>query len=100
MTLLPLILLSPLLVQVAWSDLRSMRIPNALSLATVALFVLAALIATPGDLMGRCVMAGSVFAIGFAAFCLRIVGAGDVKFLAALILFVPVQLLPLFGIVF
>ncbi|WP_167852627.1 prepilin peptidase [Pseudotabrizicola sediminis] len=93
-------LIAPLLVAMAYSDLNHMRIPNVLCLIALAVFGLAALIAPPDDLVARIVVAGSVFALGFAAFCLRILGGGDVKMLSALLLFVPVPTMPLFALVF
>jgi len=98
--LLPLIVIAPLLVAVAWGDLRHMRIPNPLVLAVVAVFALMALIDPPADLLGRVAVALAVLALGFAAFCLRLFGGGDVKMLAALMLFVPVSTLLLFSWVF
>ncbi|MCE6970000.1 A24 family peptidase [Cereibacter sphaeroides] len=99
-SLVPLMLLAPVLVAVAASDLRHMRIPNALSLAAVALFVISLPWFPPDDLPMRLVVAGGVFVIGFAAFCLRLIGGGDVKILAALLLFVPVSQMPVFANIF
>lgn len=99
-SLIPLIVIAPILVAVAWGDLRHLRIPNALALAAVAVFVVASLIAPPADLAWRLVVAASVLVLGFAAFCLRLFGGGDVKMLAALMLFIPVPTLMLFSWVF
>jgi prepilin peptidase CpaA len=96
----PLVALAPILLFAGASDLRHMRIPNALSLAALALFALCATATPPADLLARLLTAGVVFALGFAAFCLRLFGGGDVKLLAALMLFVPTALLPLFGLIF
>lgn len=98
--MVPLLLIAPLLVAVAYSDLSRMRIPNVLSLAAMAVFGLAALLAPPDDLVARIAVAGTVFVLGFGAFCLRLFGGGDVKMLSALLLFVPVPTMPLFGFVF
>jgi prepilin peptidase CpaA len=100
MALVPLLLLAPVLVMVAWSDLRHMRIPNALSLVAVGLFVGCAMVAPPADLWIRVGVAGVVFALGFIGFCRGLWGGGDVKFLAALMLFVPVTTLSAFSYVF
>ncbi|OYX42317.1 MAG: hypothetical protein B7Z02_12300 [Rhodobacterales bacterium 32-67-9] len=98
--MVPLLLIAPLLVAVAYSDLSRMRIPNALSLVAVAVFGLYALIAPPDDLVLRIAVAGTVFVLGFGAFCLGLFGGGDVKMLSALLLFVPTPTMPLFGFVF
>ena len=89
-TLAPLVLLAPLLCTVAYFDLRYMRIPNWLSLLALAAFALACLFAPPVDLGPRLIAAGAVFLLGFAAFALGLIGGGDVKILACLILFIPV----------
>ena len=98
--LIPLVLIAPLLVWMAYGDLRSLRIPNLLCIVMVAVFAATALIAPPPDLVARLVVAGAVFAIGFVTFCLGLFGGGDVKALSALFLFVPVATLPLFCMVF
>lgn len=100
MALVPLLILAPVLVMVAWSDLRHLRIPNALSLVAIGLFALCAMMAPPADLGLRVGIAGMVFALGFIGFCRGLWGGGDVKFLAALMLFVPVTTLAVFSYVF
>lgn len=95
--LLPLLLISPLLVVVAYYDLKYMRIPNILSIAVVALFGLSLIIIPPNDLMMRLIVATAVFFIGLLAFGFRILGGGDVKILAALMLLVPVPSLVIFA---
>ncbi|SLN46319.1 Type IV leader peptidase family protein [Roseivivax jejudonensis] len=79
-----------LLALAALSDLRWMRIPNALVLATVALFAVThAPCLETADLVWRVAVALVIVLTGLAAFAAGLVGAGDVKFLAALSLFVP-----------
>lgn len=97
MTMLPLLLLAPLLAVAAYTDLRMMRIPNVLPLAALALFGACALFAPPPDLLGRAIAAAVVFAIGYAGFAARMFGGGDVKMLAAMTLFIPVASLPFFA---
>lgn len=98
--LVPLLMIAPLLVAVAYCDLSRMRIPNTLSIIAVAFFGLTALLAPPDDLVARIAVAATVFVLGFAAFCLRLFGGGDVKMLSALILFIPAPTMPIFGFVF
>ncbi|TMV67782.1 hypothetical protein FGG78_31750, partial [Thioclava sp. BHET1] len=47
---LPLLMLAPVLLIVAYCDLRHMRIPNMLSLIALGLFALCALMLPPADL--------------------------------------------------
>lgn len=100
MDLLPLVLIAPLLAWGAWSDLTRMKIPNALSLAAMAVFAAAAAVAPPDDLLPRLAIAAAVLAIGFGSYVFGLFGGGDVKMLSALLLFVPVSTLPLFAYVF
>lgn len=100
MSLVPLILISPILVAVAYCDLRFMRIPNVLSVLIVAIFVISSLIYPPDDLFARIIVAATVFALGFAGFCFRMLGGGDVKVLSALTLLVPLHSLTLFAYIF
>ncbi|MGJ8585775.1 MAG: prepilin peptidase [Marinosulfonomonas sp.] len=98
--LMPLIWLSPILAAVGYFDLRYMRIPNALSLIGLALWVLSLTVFPPADLFARFAVAGIVFAIGFTGFFFRLLGGGDVKILTVLMLFVPLPTLAVFGNVF
>lgn len=100
MSLIPLILTSPILVAVAYCDLRFMRIPNVLSLLILAIFVISSLVNPPVDLLARIFVAAAVFGLGFVAFCARILGGGDVKILAALTLLVPLHSLGIFAYIF
>lgn len=100
MELLPLAMIAPLLVWGAWSDLRRMRIPNAVSLIAVAVFAATAAVAPPDDLLPRVTIAAAVLGLGFASYLFGLFGGGDVKMLSALFLFVPVSTLPLFAHVF
>lgn len=72
-----------------WTDLSAMRIPNAISLAMLAIFVVAAPLTLPlADIPWRLATAGIVFAICLLLYILRQMGAGDVKFAGAIFLFV------------
>jgi len=82
-----------LLIAAGWQDLRTLRIANRLSLATVAAF---AVWAAAGLALGRLSAATlgitilyslAVFAIGATGFAAGILGGGDVKLLAAASLF-------------
>ena len=99
-SILPILLTVPVLVLVAYCDLRFMRIPNVLSILLVVLFVGSSLVFPPNDLLMRVSVAAGVFGLGFVGFCFRLLGGGDVKILAALMLFVPVQNLEVFSFLF
>ena len=94
---LPLILLIPVLCAVAWNDLRHMRIPNLLVLLALGLFVICMPLLGWTEIAWRLGVAFAVLVLGSIGFALRLVGGGDVKMLAALMLFVPSQTLNGFG---
>jgi prepilin peptidase CpaA len=82
-----------LLIAAGWQDLRTLRIANSLSLATLAAF---AVWAAAGVALGQLSAATlaiaifcslAVFGIGAAGFAAGILGGGDVKLLAAVSLF-------------
>ena len=98
--IIPLGLMIPVLVCVGYNDLRSMRIPNILSLVAVGLFLVSVPFVPFSEVLFRLLAATIVFAIGFAFFAFGLFGGGDVKILAALTLFVPSQSLTLFALVF
>lgn len=82
-----------LLIAAAWQDLRTFRIANRLSLATVAAFAVwaAAGVAldrlSPATLGITFVCGLAMFAIGATGFAAGVLGGGDVKLLAAASLF-------------
>ena len=93
----PLIVIMPLLAAMAWNDLKTLRISNKLVLTMLAAFVLSApLFLSFHETVYRVAFGGGVFAIGFLGFAMRLWGGGDVKAIAALILFVPSYSLLLF----
>src|SRR5262249_8085534 len=77
-----------LLVAAALGDIKTYRIPNAFSLALLALYPLFALTSphSVAPLASLGVMA-TVLMAGFALFSLRFMGGGDVKLIAAASLF-------------
>ncbi|MDQ2089693.1 prepilin peptidase [Marimonas arenosa] len=87
---MPLLFTAPLLVVMAASDVRHMRIPNWLVLAMIVVFAAVAPFYLSGEeIVMRVAVAGGVLLVGIVAFTFRIVAGGDVKALAALMLFVP-----------
>lgn len=99
--LVPLVLLSPVLAATGYCDLRRMRIPNILSIVAIGLFLISApFFLTMDEVLMRVMAAGAAVLIGFAMFAFRMVGGGDVKIFAALMLFVPVPTISLFMLLF
>jgi prepilin peptidase CpaA len=95
--ILPLVLIGPLLIATILGDLRNLRIPNAYSLIGLAVFAAGVLAWPPQDLISRLIVAVLVFLAGYAGFARGLVGGGDVKILAVLMLFIPVPTLVLFA---
>jgi prepilin peptidase CpaA len=78
-----------LLVVAAYSDLRTLRIPNLLVGAIAALGVIRlVLLADPLSAIYAVVACTFVFIIGLLLFSFRLVGGGDVKLLAATVLLI------------
>lgn len=86
---LPLILVSPLMAAMVWTDLRHMRIPNTLVGAVALVGLGCALAGLMPDLGARLIAGAAVFAFGLMLFALRVMGGGDVKMLAVLVPLVP-----------
>ncbi|QIK40045.1 A24 family peptidase [Pontivivens nitratireducens] len=78
----------PALIAV-WTDFSAMRIPNRISIAMLAIFVIVVPLTVPlSEIPMRLLAGGIVFAIGLVLYALGQMGAGDVKFAAAVFLFV------------
>lgn len=79
----------PIGLWVAWSDMKTMRIPNKAVYALVAVFALVGLAALPLDVWAwRWLHLAAVLAVGFVLNLTGLVGAGDAKFAAAMAPFV------------
>ena len=89
-----LVLFAAVLVWGATSDLLWLRIPNWVVVTIAALYPIYVLSAAqPVAWQGALVLAGLVFAIGFAMYSFRLLGGGDVKLLAAVALWAgPLQI--------
>jgi len=73
----------PLCLYAAWSDLRTMTIPNWVSIAFFAVFVVLGLIFLPWSDLGWRVLVGfGVLVVGFVLNAIGIIGGGDVKMLS------------------
>ncbi len=82
----------PICVWAAWSDLKYMKIRNKAVLALLVVFLVIGLIALPiEDYLWRFVHFAVVLAVGFVLNALRLLGAGDAKFAAAMAPFITLQ---------
>ncbi|WP_053005777.1 A24 family peptidase [Kiloniella spongiae] len=81
-------------------DLIQMRIPNVLSLAVILLFPVAYLGSNmPTPFFDHLISFGVVLITGMLLFTFRILGGGDVKFMASLALWTGLDLLPAFVLI-
>lgn len=75
---------------VAWSDMKFMKIPNKAVVALLAVWLVPGILTVPlaglpfHDWLWGWALAALVLAAGFVASTLRLVGAGDAKFAAAM----------------
>jgi prepilin peptidase CpaA len=89
-----------LLLGAACYDLSSFRIPNWISVALVVLFFGNGLLQLPQLAWSTHMLAGAVtLAAGFGLYGSGIMGAGDVKLIAATSLWFGLSLLPLFLVI-
>ncbi len=80
---------TPIAAWVAWSDAATMKIPNKAVGALMAVFVVVGLLVLPFDEWAwRLVQFAVVLAITFVMSVLRLMGAGDAKFAAAMAPFI------------
>lgn len=89
MQILPLMFFAPVLLAVAYFDLRYMRIPNVLSLIGLGIFAVFAYWLGWPEAGLRVAAAAIIFGIGVGAFVMNWFGGGDIKMLSVLMLFVP-----------
>ncbi|SMX22721.1 A24 family peptidase [Boseongicola aestuarii] len=79
----------PIAIWVTWSDMASMKIPNKAVLALMIVFAVIGLIALPFvDYLWRWAHFAVVLVITFVLNALRLLGAGDAKFAAAMAPFI------------
>jgi len=75
---------TPICLWVAWSDLRSMKIPNKAVIALVVVYLAIGLAALPlPDYLWRLSHLAILLAVGIGANAAGLMGAGDAKFIAA-----------------
>jgi len=74
------------------SDIKSLKIPNAVPVIVLALFLLNYLLLGPTDgLTKHIIIAGSALLLGFGIFAAGLMGAGDIKLISALMLWAGPQ---------
>lgn len=82
----------PICLWVAWSDLATMKIPNKANLALLAAFVVLGFFALPfEDYLWRFAHVGVALVLGIVMNAMRMLGAGDAKFIAAAAPFVALS---------
>lgn len=82
----------PIAIWVAWNDMKFMKIPNMAVYALALVFLLVGLVALPlADYPLRLLQLLVVLVAGFFANMLRLIGAGDAKFAAAMAPFVALD---------
>jgi prepilin peptidase CpaA len=87
-------LLAALMAAVIWCDLKFMRLPNLLVLMLVVVFAATVAWTLPLVVLG---VALAVLVLGAMANAAKLLGGGDVKVLAALVLFFPTEQLLAFA---
>ncbi len=89
-----------LLLAVAVADVRSLIIPNRYCAAIVLLYPIYVITAPSGvDWSDGAIVGGVALAVGFLLFSMRLAGAGDMKFFAAVSLWAGSHLVAEFAIV-
>lgn len=87
--LITLIVATPVALLVAYSDLRTMTIPNRLSLAAAAIFAVLVFVTLPFDAaLWRLAQGGILLAICFVFFSFGWIGGGDAKIAPAFALLI------------
>lgn len=100
MTLTPLILIAPFLTTAALLDLRSRRIPNALTVALALTGLAWSLVGAHGSaVLSGIAAALAVVTLLWVPWTRGSIGGGDVKLAAATALWLGISLLPTFLIV-
>ena len=75
----------PICLYVIWSDLARMKIPNQAVLLLGAVFLVVGLVALPFEAYLWSLVAGAaIFVIGLLLYAIGGIGAGDIKFAAAM----------------
>lgn len=100
MQFVPLILATPLLIWIAWTDFRIMRIRNSAVMAAAALFLATAPLLGWPEAAFRLLAAALVFGVSLGLFAARLIGGGDVKMATALVALVPTDSYPDFSLSF
>ncbi len=91
----------PLSIYAGWSDLKTMTIPNWVSIALIAAFIVIALFTLPFDtVLWRLGGAAIVLLVGFILNAIKVLGGGDAKYLAAIAPFIALHDLSAFMVIF
>lgn len=92
---------APIALWAAYSDLKTMLIPNKAVLALLAVFAVVGLVALPFEVWAwRWVHFAVMIGVGFLLSLTGSVGAGDAKFAAAMAPFIPLADVKVFALLF
>lgn len=98
MQVFPLVLLSPVLIAAAWSELRRGEVPAVLGLAALSLFIVTMPFLAWAEITARAGLAACVFLMAYIALTRGFVSRGEVPLFGAMMLFVPSGAVGLYGL--
>lgn len=82
----------PLSLYAAQSDLRTMTIPNWISIALIVAFIIIAVFVLPFEtVLWRLGAGAAMLVLGFVLNAMRVMGGGDAKYLAAITPYIAFQ---------
>lgn len=97
--LILLLVALPISVWATWMDFKFMRLPNKMNLLIVAIFIVLGVFMFPlSDYFLRLGIGFGVLIVGFGLMMLNAIGGGDVKYLAAILPYIPPDQMPVFVI--
>jgi prepilin peptidase CpaA len=95
-----LIVFCPILLAVALSDMKHLRIPNTMVMAGLGLFLLCAPLLGGSEAMMRAAISVLAFVVCVGLFAIRVMGGGDAKMIPVVFLFIPSEMAVRYLIVF
>lgn len=97
--LILLLVALPFAVWATWMDFKYMRLPNKMNLLIVSIFVVLGIFMFPlEEYFLRLGIGLAVLLVGFGMMLLRMIGGGDVKYLAAILPYISPGNIPVFVI--
>ncbi len=90
----------PILVAVALSDMKNLRIPNTMVMAGLCLFIICSPLLGVFETSMRAAIGGLAFIICSGLFAFRVLGGGDAKMIPVVFLFIPSHLASIYMVIF